>query len=126
MPDTRDFPIGDILSVTTGFVVSTSGKHPIDGVYAILNHMTGDSLMTHQLPRAAKAARPALLRQHPKLAGVDASGLDAGTVPQWVADQEARFGATLPVAPLAAAEWERRDPVAEAVEMFGADRVAVV
>ena len=40
-------------------------------VYDILNHLTGDSLFTHQLPRAAGECRPWLVRWFPEL-GSDA------------------------------------------------------
>lgn len=39
----------------------------MDGVYKILNHMTGDSLFTHQLPRAGRWAGPLLLARYPQL-----------------------------------------------------------
>jgi hypothetical protein len=64
-PDqTRQFHLGDILSITTGRLVSP--RH-VDGVYDILNFMTGDSLFTHQLPRASQECRPHLIRQMPWL-----------------------------------------------------------
>lgn len=60
----RKFHIGDVLSVTTGRVVSTRG---MSGIYDILNFMTGDNLFTHQLPRADKECKPYLLEQFPQL-----------------------------------------------------------
>jgi len=39
----------------------------MDGVYDILNYMTGDSLFTHQLPRASDECKPFLLEQFPQL-----------------------------------------------------------
>lgn len=39
----KDFHISDILSITTGRLVSTSG---MNGIYNILNHMENDSLTT--------------------------------------------------------------------------------
>ena len=58
------FHISDILSVTTGRLVST--RH-IDGVYDILNFLTGDDLFTHQLPRANRECEPWLRSQFPLL-----------------------------------------------------------
>jgi hypothetical protein len=58
------FHISDVLSVTTGRLVST--RH-IDGVYDILNFLTGDNLFTHQLPRANKECEPWLRTQFPQL-----------------------------------------------------------
>lgn len=76
----RNFHIGDILSITTGRLVS---PRRMDGVYDILNYMTGDDLFTHQLIRAAEECAPALREQHPDLTDVDAGGVPwRGTRPK--------------------------------------------
>jgi hypothetical protein len=62
------FHLGDLLSISDGRLLSP--EH-IGGVYKILNHMTGDNLMTHQLPLACDAMLPELLTQHPWLKDVD-------------------------------------------------------
>ncbi len=69
----KKFHLGDVLSITTQRLVSP--RHMV-GVYDILNFMTGDNLFTHQLPRAANECKPYLLEQFPKLAEVDASGVN--------------------------------------------------
>ncbi len=61
---TMIFPLGDVLSVTTGRLLSTKG---VDGLHGILNFMTGDNLFTHQLPRAGDECKPFLLAQFPEL-----------------------------------------------------------
>ena len=61
---TKTFCLGDVLSITTGRLVSP--RH-IQGVYDILNFMTGDNLFTHQLPRAMEECAPFLLKQFPEL-----------------------------------------------------------
>src|SRR5881628_376125 len=58
------FHIGDLLSVTDGRLLSPDH---VAGVHKLLDHMTGDVLMTHQLPLAADAMTPELLQQHPWL-----------------------------------------------------------
>ncbi len=63
----KSFHLGDILSITTGRLVSL--RH-IDGVYDILNFMTGDNLFTHQLPRASRECAPELKKQFPALAEI--------------------------------------------------------
>lgn len=65
---TKSFHLGDILSISTGYLVSNGH---IGGVYNILNHMTGDDLYTHQLPLACDAMKPELFQQHPWLADVE-------------------------------------------------------
>lgn len=120
---TRDFHIGDILSVTDGHLVSP--RH-IAGVYDILNFMTGDNLFTHQLPRALGECRPHLLTLHPQLAKADASGVTAENWKAWLADRVKEFGETLPVTPIPKGVHAFKDPIDEAVEMVGADRVITI
>ena len=113
MAETRTFHIGDILSVTTHRLVSP--RH-MDGVYDILNWMTGDNLFTHQLPRAVDECAPSLLAQHPQLADVevpDDFGDSEAAVRDWLETQMAWLGTMLPVAPLLAEDHTRIDPITE-------------
>ena len=112
MPETRDFHLGDILSVTTGLLVSPTR---MDGIYRILNWMTGDNLFTHQLPRAGEECRQPLLEQHPDLAHVRVPDEFEGEehVFAWLAEQVNHFGETRPVAPLAELDHTRIDPTEE-------------
>jgi hypothetical protein len=109
---TRKFHIGDILSVTTSRLVSPSH---IGGVYSILNWMTGDNLMTHQLPRASDECAPSLREQFPDLAAIkvpeDLSG--EADVRKWLARQVKAHGVTREVAPLAAGDHTHIDPITE-------------
>jgi hypothetical protein len=69
----------------------------MDGVYDILSYMTGESLFTHQLPRACDACRPALLKQHPQLSEVIHDHVNGDNYKDWLADQIARYGEELEV-----------------------------
>ena len=114
---TRQFDLGDILSITEGSLVSP--RH-IGGVYDILGYMTGESLFTHALPRAAIACAPVLLAQHPQLADVhapewDRSGDVKAQIDEWLAVLRLEYGDTLPVEPMT--EWHSIDPIQELVEM---------
>lgn len=111
MSGARSFHLGDILSITTGRLVS---PHHIDGVYDILNWMTGDNLFTHQLPRASDECAPSLRAQHPDLADMEVPefGGEAEVI-TWLAVQVERFGETREVAPLAAEDHTRIDPFDE-------------
>lgn len=120
---TRHFHIGDVLSITTGKLVSP--RH-ISGVYDILNYMTGDSLFTHQLPRAWRECQEPLMAQHPQLRDVDDSGVNETTWRGWLDKQVATFGEMLPVEPLRAGQHLHIDPIEEAEAMVGKDRVIVV
>jgi hypothetical protein len=118
MSETRTFHLGDILTITTDRLVSP--RH-VDGIYDILNFMTGDNLMTHQLPRACDECQGPLLAQHPDLAAVvvpDDFGTDAEAgVKAWLAEQVAVYGETREVAPLADGEHTYIDPITEMRKM---------
>jgi hypothetical protein len=114
MSASKTFHLGDILSVTTGKLVSP--RH-IDGVYDILNWMTGDNLFTHQLPRAMDECQGPLLAQHPGLAAVvppeDFGPDPKAGVEAWLAGQVAIYGETREVAPLADDVHGHVDPLDE-------------
>lgn len=119
MTATQRFHLGDILTITTGRLVSPRG---MDAVYDVLNWMTGDDLFTHQLPRAMDECQPHLLAQHPDLAGIKAPDFDAirpdraeAWIAAWLARRVAQFGEHREVAPLPAGEHTRIDPLAELV-----------
>jgi len=112
MTETREFHIGDILSIIDGHLVSP--RH-IDGVYDILNWMTGDNLFTHQLPRASEECAPSLREQHPDLAAVVFPEGVSGEEPvrAWLAEQVRQFGEHRPVSPLAVGDHTAIDPISE-------------
>ncbi|MGS2645927.1 DUF7736 domain-containing protein [Streptosporangium sp. G12] len=112
MSQSRAFHLGDVLSVTTGRLVSPTH---MGGVYGILNWMTGEDLFTYQLPRAARECAGPLLVQHADLADVEVPDefADEAHVKAWLAEQVERFGETRFVAPLAPGEHTRIDPITE-------------
>lgn len=118
----KDFDLGDILSITTGRLVS---PRKIGGVYDILNYMTGESLFTHQLVRASKTCKPELLRQHPQLADIDTSSIcDPETAMKFLGEQKERFGAALSVQPLAEGVYTPCHPIQELVDMGAKNIIA--
>ena len=116
MTATRTFHLGDVLSVTTGRLVSPSH---MDGIYGVLNWMTSDDLMTHQLPRAIDECQGPLLAQHPDLAAIEMPDDFGGKegVDRWLAEQVARYGETREVAPLTDGGHARIDPITELRQM---------
>lgn len=118
--EAREFDLGDVLSVTTGCLLSP--RH-MAGVYDILNFMTGDNLFTHQLPRASRECEPVLLLQHPQLAGIDASGVNGENHLAWLAEQKAKFGDRLSVEPCGPDVHERIDPMSELAETVHPDKI---
>jgi hypothetical protein len=115
----KAFHLGDILTVTTGGRL-VSPRH-MEGVYDILNWMTGESLMTHQLPRALRECEGPLLAQHPDLAGVSVPEVFGdGTresaelaVDAWLAEQVAVYGEMREVEPLNPDDHTHIDPLTE-------------
>lgn len=130
------FHISDILSITTGRLVSN--RH-MEGIYAILNHMTGDNLFTHQLPRAARECAPVLLAAYPQLSTDDPItarclaamdlGIKAGDRENAVIGvvekirSEHGLSEMLEVPELFHGESSHADPLEELVAMVGKDRI---
>jgi hypothetical protein len=125
MSKAKAFHIGDILTVTTGRMVSPTG---MDGVYAILNFMTGDSLYTHQLPRAAEECTPHLLRQYPFLKNIpEPTHIKTDEqAREWIGFFAKQHGESLIVDPIPADDHAHRDPVEELRELAKGKRVVVV
>lgn len=117
------FHLGDILSITTGVLVS---KRLIGGVYDILNFMTADNLFTHQLPRAADECRPALLEQLPQLATVTGEDITPENFQAWLEDRCAEFGEELLVKPLPEHAHEFIDPMSELAEKVHPDKIVAI
>lgn len=113
----KDFALGDVLSITTGALVS---RDHIDGVYRILNYMTNDNLFTHQLPRASRECEGPLLAQHPQLAAIvvpEFSGVTnderKAAVYAWLDGMERAYGETLSIEPLTDDDHTYVDPLDE-------------
>jgi hypothetical protein len=109
----QSFPLGDVLTIVTGLLLSQDG---IAAAYRILNFITKDNLYTHQLPRVCAEVRPYLLKKHPALATVDASGVTPENWRVWMTDQVLAFGEYLEVDQMPAGEHYYIDPVSELVE----------
>ncbi|MET8648467.1 DUF7736 domain-containing protein [Nocardia aurea] len=112
MTETREFHIGDILSVTSPHLVS---PNHIMGVWNLLAWMTGEEPRRHQMPRFARECDASLREQFPDLAALDVpSGLDSEEkVLFWLGAQESEHGTRRMVAKLALDEHASIDPDAE-------------
>ena len=140
MSEFKNFHISDVLSITTGRLVSS--RH-IEGVYDILGWMSGESLMTHQLPRVGEEAEPVLSEKYPHLSkeamASDLLELDrllleanrdqeksAAAVRSWVDAIAAKFGLDFAVPKLNEDQHERIDPHSELAEKIHPDRIITV
>lgn len=113
MTETKRFHVGDILSVTHERLVSPDH---IGGVYNILGWMSGEDLMTHQLPRVSDECAPLLREQFPDLAAIDMTDVKITSQAEcitWLASLESEYGTHRDVRPLAADDHTRIDPICE-------------
>jgi hypothetical protein len=137
----KRFPLRDILSVTTGRLL-TKGNGPSDNgigaLYDLLGHMTGGSPFTHQLPRFAEECKPWLYRWFPELAAAE-SGSAMKSLDLWVSkapscpDEGVKMWLAelkmmnpdlqdeYDVGQIQADDHDTRDPLDELVAMRGSD-----
>jgi hypothetical protein len=106
------FNLGTVLSVTTGRLLCDIGS-----VYDILNHMTGDNLFTHQLPRASEVCEKPLLAQFPQLAAMQVPDDLRGeeSCQAWLNSQIAIHGDEFDVETLES--WQHINPLTELAQM---------
>lgn len=135
------FHICDVLSITTGRLVSS--RH-MDGVYDILNFLTGESIFTHQIPRVMRECEPWMQAQFPQLSpgnplmvgllqGLEETlshveGDKAPAIARWVEAVRVAVGVPehLPVYELGTDMHTHIDPIEEAKAMVGDERVIAV
>lgn len=123
MSETKQFPTEDVLSTITGYLI---GK--IDGVYQVLNWMTGEAVFTHQLPRIGREACPLVVAMHPHLQ----SAIDEApqiTHENWQAFRNLwidRYGPVIAVPKFTSATHERIDPLSELAEKVHPDKIIVI
>lgn len=119
----KKYHLGDILSITTGALVST--RH-VGGVYDILNWMTKDNLYTQQLGRASDECRPWLKTQHPQLKDIDASGVNPENWETWLQEKVEQYGEYLEIEPLPDNIHDVIDPLTELSRMVPEKKIIVV
>lgn len=121
---TEAMPLGDVLSVTTGRLVSRDG---IGGVYRVCDHMTGTPNFTHQLPRVCDEIRPVIFEQAPWLGRIVVPDFPETATAEdwmtWLGQMELTHGATVALAPLAA--YSAPNPIEELCDMVGPEKVYV-
>lgn len=126
MSDTKEMSTVDVLMVATGIALHDEGG--IAGVYRVLDWMTSESLMTHQLPRVAEEAAPILIAQYSML-GEARDEAKAGVSGKWREFRDKwidAIGPTMAVPKLTADQHEYREPISEAAEMFPPEKMMVV
>ncbi len=127
------FHISDVLSIGTERLVST--RH-MDGVYDVLNYMTQDDLTTLALLRASDKCLPYILKLYPWMGELDLNIFDMpddwtkeqreDVISKWLEDLIVQYGEELVLYPVASEDWVSIDPVAEAINLIGEDKVVVI
>lgn len=122
---TKNFPIDAVMSTVTGILVCEDG---IGCVYEVLNWMTGESVMTHQIPRISREAQPVLLAMYPEMqAAIDeAEQVNGQNWREWLVTWTGRYGASIAVPVMNIAEHERIDPISELAEHAHPNRILTV
>jgi len=98
----------------------------MDGVYVVVDWMTGVPHFTHQLPWAVDVCKPHLLRQHPWLVEI--------TIPESINDEDAlrtfletvtaRHGEYHEVQRIPEGAYVAQDPLIEMAQMMTVDPTA--
>lgn len=115
------FTLGEVLSITTGKLFC-----PMSGIYKILNHLTGESLYTHQLSRAIESCRPYVLEMFPALTSLDTTGVDGENGFAWLQEQSKKYGEIFPLAPMPEGLYTVKNPIDELREMVPEKKIIVV
>lgn len=110
----KKFHVSDILCVITGNMVSIRG---MEGLYDILNYMSGDNLHTHQLPRVMDECKPYLIKQFPQLESVDVSMVNEDNFLSVIDEIENKHGRYFEVEKLPDGAHKKINPIAELIIM---------
>lgn len=113
--NSKTFKLEVVLSVVAGKLLCTMGE-----VYQVLNFLTGDDLMTHQLPRAGRVCRIPVFKQHPFLKDIDVSDINPENVWEKVKAIKAKHPNEIELTPIA--NWTHLDPIEELEDMVGKDK----
>jgi len=108
--ETKAFHIGDILSITTGSLVSPDH---IGGVYNILGWLVDENLMTHQLPRVSRECEGFLIEQFPELPTEAPTLTSKDEVFAWLDVMVAEHGETREVPRMPRVDHTPIDPLME-------------
>jgi hypothetical protein len=118
--ETKNFDLGTILSIITPILLTDIGN-----VYEILNYMTGESLMTHQLPRVCKECASIILQQYPQLTNINSNNIDTTNWKEFLDGQIERFGNSFEIIPVGLFEHKYIDPIQEAIDLVGEEKISI-
>jgi hypothetical protein len=115
----KTFKLEEVLSAIYGILLCEIGK-----VYEVLNFVTGDSIFTHQLPRAGKQCRPLIEKQYPFLKEINLEGINPENWKDRLTEIKAAYPNEIELLPVT--DWQHVDPIKEAIDMMGGDESKVI
>jgi hypothetical protein len=118
---TEIFTLGQVLSVTTGRLVCT-----MEGLYSIMNFLTGENLFTHQLVRAFDPCKKYVFEQYPGLTGVDVSDVNKDNYMEKLSKLAEVYGDVFQLSPMPKGYYEPKDAIVELSEMVSHEKIIVV
>lgn len=111
----QTFPLGDILYITTGVLLSERG---ISSIYDILKFMVGEKVFSIQIPRIRQECIRYVLDELPWLADIDASGVNEENWRDWLDVQIALYGEFHEISSIPPDDHDRIDVADEAKKLF--------
>lgn len=115
----RVFKLEEVISAVRGVLLCDIGQ-----IYEVLNFLTGDDLMTHQLPRAGKDVQPSVFAQHPFLKDLDLSRINKDTWKQELDLLKKEWPNELELTPMK--DYMPKDPLEEIIEMKGGSENVII
>lgn len=113
--------MGTLLGVTKGKLMGD-----IDDLYKFYNYYTGASVFTHQLPRLYEQTHKTIAAQYPFLYNIDLSDVTRDNWKTMLSNLVEEYGDSFDVARPLISKHLVKDPLEEAVDMFGEDRVIAI
>lgn len=115
------FKIGTLLTVSKHVLVSEDG---LEGLYKILDFLTGDVLFTHQIPRVLNECSPYIDEKFPWMKDIemprfgDEKNEAKKNIDVFLEKIYALHGKSLDVEPMPAGRHAFKNPIVEASEMM--------
>lgn len=101
MPVSISVPLADILTITTGVMLSDRGAVGLRGLMGFMTKASNDLNDSSVTDTGCMALKPKcraeLLRQHPTLASIDARNLNKTNVDEWLIGITEQYGTHLQV-----------------------------
>ena len=121
--NTEKFHLGDVLSLTTGILLSPSG---ISGPHKLVEYLAGGPVWTHQIGRVAEESLPHLLKQFPWTEHITGEGITPENYAEVMEVLVLKHGEWLDVEPMPEGVHEVIDPVSELAEIIHPEKIIVV